>query len=279
MSAKRRQSVQQAILEAVLLGLLVLWIYPFITIVLNSFKTTRGMMKDFLSIPAAFRVDNYLYAWQKMDFPRAVMNTVIVTAVGVGGIVLFGSMAAYKLARVHTRMSQLFFTLFLIPMMVPAQTVMLTITKFASWLNLTGSLIGLCIIYWGTQTPFNTFLFHGFVKTVPAELDESARIDGASSLRVFFQIIFPLMTPVIFTSVVLSVITIWNDFLLPLLLLSFNNQKRTITLAVYTAFGTTNIDWPLATAGIVMSITIPIIVFIVLQKYIVDGIVAGAVKS
>lgn len=278
-TAWKKKNIQKTIQLAVAFLFLLVWIYPFIATVLNSFKTTRQMMLNFLALPKTLLLDNYIHAWEKINFQYSLMNTIIITVVGVGGIVLISSMAAYKLARTKTRLSKLIFTVFVIPMMVPGQTLMVALVVFANKLHLVGSVLGMTVIYWATASPFTIFLYHGFVNGISTELDESARIDGANAFQTFFRIIFPLLKPIVFTSVILNVIRIWNDFLLPLLFLGGNKYKRTLTVAVYSAFGSTNIDWQLATAGIVLSMIIPMVLFVFFQRYIVDGIAAGAVKA
>ena len=139
--------------------------------------------------------------------------------------------------------------------------------------------MGLGIQYWGFGIPMAVFIFYNFMKTIPKELDESAQIDGASTMRTFISVIFPLLKSVTVTVLVLDVMWIWNDFLLPLLMVNASNTTKTLVLAAYTFVGQMNTQWQYAMTGMVLAVFPSILVFIFLQKYIVEGVVAGAVKG
>ena len=163
----KKRSVGSIFLEIVLILFMIVWIYPFLNIVFNSFKTTKDMMTQFMALPQELHFENYINSWQKLNFLPVMLNTLLVTVVSVVGMIILGSMAAYKLARTKTRYSSVFFLIFLLPMLVPFQTIMITLTQVAKFLHLSGSLIGLSVQYWGVSLPFVIFLYHGFVKTVP----------------------------------------------------------------------------------------------------------------
>ena len=146
-------------------------------------------------------------------------------------------------------------------------------------IHLSGSKLGLGVQYWGFGIPMATFIFYNFMKTIPKEIDESAKIDGASTTVTFFSVIFPLLKSVTVTVIVLDVMWIWNDFLLPLLMVNSSNETKTLVLAAYTFVGQMNTKWHYAMTAMVLAVTPSIIVFIFLQKYIVEGVVAGAVKG
>jgi raffinose/stachyose/melibiose transport system permease protein len=164
-------------------------------------------------------------------------------------------------------------------MLVPFQTIMITLLKVAKSMNLSDSLLGLGVQYWGFGIPMAVFIYSGFIRTVPREIDESAMIDGASTIRTFFQIIFPLLKTVTATIVVLDVMWIWNDFLLPLLMVNSSADTKTLTLAAYSFVGQYNTQWQYAMTAMVLTVTPSILFFIVMQKNIVKGVVAGAVKG
>jgi raffinose/stachyose/melibiose transport system permease protein len=165
------------------------------------------------------------------------------------------------------------------PMMIPFHSFMIALVKVAKTLHLTKSIWGLAVIYWGLGIPLSLFMYHGFVKTVPRDLDESAAIDGAKPLRAFFQVIFPLLKPVTVSVIVLNVMWMWNDFLLPLLVLSGEKKAMTLQLAAYNFFGQYKIEWHYAMAGVLLTITPAVILYLLLQKQIIKGMVAGAVKG
>lgn len=276
---KRRKVLGKTVLGIILLLFMIIWIYPFLNIVFNSFKSLKDMMTQFMALPQELHFENYSNSWEKLNFLQVMLNTLFVTIVSVGGMIFFGSMAAYKMVRTKTRYSQVFFVIFLIPMLVPFQTIMITLTQIAKLLHLNGSLWGLSVLYWGTGLPFVIFLYHGFIKSVPVGLDESAMIDGASPFQVFFKIIFPLLKPITTTAIVINALYVWNDFLVPLLMVSANKSTRTIQLALYSNFGSQGVKWEVALPGIVIAMIPAVIFFITLQKHIIKGIAAGAVKG
>ncbi|MMZ60097.1 L-arabinose transport system permease protein AraQ [compost metagenome] len=195
------------------------------------------------------------------------------------GIILIASIAAYKLARTKSRASLIIYFICIMPMLIPFQSIMLTVLQMAKDFHLSDSTWGLGLLYWGFGAPLALFIYHGFVKGIPKEIDESATIDGASGFRLFFSVIFPLLKSVTTTIIIIDVMWIWNDFLLPLLMVNGSPATKTLTLAAYTFVGQYTSDWQYAMTAMVMAVLPSIIVFIFLQKYIVKGVVAGAVKG
>lgn len=255
------------------------YIYPVFLMVMNSFKPFGEIIGDVLALPKSPNLENYTYVIKKMKYPLLFRNNVIITTIGIVGIVIFSSMAAYILERREGAYVKIAHTLIITPMLIPFQAIMITLLKSMNVLHLSGSKIGLGIQYWGFGIPMATFIIYNFMKTIPKELDESATIDGASTLRTFVSIIFPLLKSVIVTVIVLDVMWIWNDFLLPLLMVNSNNETKTLVLAAYTFVGQMNTKWNYALTAMVLAIVPSVIVFILLQKYIVEGVVAGAVKG
>lgn len=255
------------------------YIYPVFLMVMNSFKPFGEIIGDVLAFPKSANLDNYTYVVDKMKYPLLFRNNVIITLIGIIGIVVFSSMAAFILERREGTYVKIAHTVIITPMLIPFQAIMITLLKSMNVLHLSGSKIGLGIQYWGFGIPMATFIIYNFMKTIPRELDESATIDGASTLRTFVSIIFPLLKSVIVTVIVLDVMWIWNDFLLPLLMVNSNNETKTLVLAAYTFVGQMNTKWNYALTAMVLAIVPSVIVFILLQKYIVEGVVAGAVKG
>jgi raffinose/stachyose/melibiose transport system permease protein len=256
-----------------------LYVYPLILVAINSLKSFQEIMSNVMALPASPSLDNYKNAFSLMRYPSLFANTLFVTALGTGGVVLLSSMAGYKLSRTKTRLSWFLFILCVAPMMIPFQSFMIALVKIAKNLHLTNSTTGLSVLYWGLGVPLSLFMFHGFVKTVPLEMDDCARIDGAGPLRSFFQIIFPLLKPVTVSVIVLNVMWMWNDFLLPLLVLSGEKKAMTLQLAAYNFFGQYKIEWHYAMAGVLLTITPAVIFYLALQKQIIKGMVAGALKG
>ena len=256
-----------------------IYIYPVFLMVINSFKPFREILTNVLALPQVWAPENYSYVIEKMSYFRLFLNNVIITAIGIAGIVVFSAMAAYILDRRKTRYTKFIHTFIITPMLIPFQTIMITLLKTMNIIHLSGSTWGLGIQYWGFGVPMATFIFYNFMKTVPAEIDESAVIDGASTFLTFRKIIFPLLKPVTATVVVLDVMWIWNDFLLPLLMVNGSPATKTLVLSAYNFVGQLNTKWHYALAAMVASILPSVLFFALLQKYIVKGVVAGSIKG
>jgi len=267
------------LIEVIMIMIAVLFLFPILLVLMNSFKTFGEVMTDVMALPHKIQFANYSYVWTYLNYPRLFLNTAIITALGVAGIILFGSMASYKLARTKTKWSGAVYLYCIIPMLIPFQTIMITVLKLAKQLHLSESTWGLGIQYWGFGIPLAVFIYHGFTKSIPLEIDESAKIDGASGLYLFFKIIFPLLRPVTATVIIIDVMWIWNDFLLPLIMVNGTDSTRTLTLAAYTFVGQYTTDWQYTMTAMVMAVFPSILVFILMQKHIVKGVAAGAVKG
>lgn len=265
---------------SIVLGIFaLLYLYPLFLIVINSVKSFQDIMANVVALPTSLHFENFANAFTLMEYPHLFVNTLVATVIGTGGVVLLSSMAGYKLSRTKSRASWLLFLVCIAPMMIPFHSFMISLVKIARNLHLTNSTYGLGVIYWGLGVPLALFMYHGFVKTVPKELDEVALIDGCQPFAIFFRIIFPLLKPVTVTVVVLNVMWMWNDFLLPLLVLSGAKKSMTLQLAAYNFFGQYKIEWHYAMAGVLLTITPAVIFFLIAQKNIIKGMVAGAVKA
>ncbi|ALP36967.1 sugar ABC transporter permease [Paenibacillus sp. IHB B 3084] len=275
----QRSRMGRILLEAGMIVLSLLFLYPLFLAINNSFKSFAEVMTDVIALPKQLSLDNYVYVWKFINYPRLFLNNTIITVVGLAGIVLVSSIAAYKLARTKSKWSSAIYMLCIMPMLIPFQSIMLTVLRLAKDLHLADSTLGLGLLYWGFGAPLAVFIYHGFVKGIPNEIDESAKIDGASGFRLFFSVIFPLLKSVTATIVIIDVMWIWNDFLLPLLMVNGSPSTKTLTLAAYTFVGQYTSDWQYAMTAMVMAVLPSIVVFIFLQKYIVKGVVAGAVKG
>ncbi|GAA0136389.1 carbohydrate ABC transporter permease [Paenibacillus sp. YSY-4.3] len=256
-----------------------LFLYPLFLTIINSLKSFSEVMTDVIALPKSLAFENYSYVWKYINYPRLFLNNTVITVLGLAGIVLISSIAAYKLARTKSKMSNLIYFLVIMPMLIPFQSIMLSVLQMAKNFHLSDSTWGLGILYWGFGAPLAMFIYHGFVKGIPNEIDESATIDGASGFRLFFRVIFPLLKSVTTTIIIIDVMWIWNDFLLPLLMVNGSPSTKTLTLAAYTFVGQYTSDWQYAMTAMVMAVLPSIIVFMFLQKHIVKGVVAGAVKG
>lgn len=276
---KRKRGIQKVAIITILTVVAVVYIYPVFLMFMNSFKPFGEIVSDAIAIPTKMEWENYTYVIDKIDYPKLFMNNVVITVIGIVGIVVFSSIAAYILDRRKCKYTAIAYTIIITPMLIPFQTIMITLLKSMNVLHLSGSKVGLGIQYWGFGIPMATFIFYNFMKTIPKEIDESAIIDGASTFRTFTSIIFPLLKSVTVTVIVLDVMWIWNDFLLPLLMVNSSKETKTLVLAAYTFVGQMNTKWHYAMTAMVLAVVPSIIIFIFLQKYIVDGVVAGAIKG
>jgi raffinose/stachyose/melibiose transport system permease protein len=270
-----KKHIHLIVLQGIITLAAILFFIPVFFIISNSFKTDAEINLDPIALPHVINFNNYAMAWTTIDFPTALLNTFIITLVSTCGIVLFSSMAAYILVRMPSKLSWLIYLFFVFSILVPFQTFMIPLTMLSKDLGLQ-SILGIVPIYWGLGCPVAVFLYHGFIKGIPKSLEEAAFVDGASIFRVFFTIVFPLLTPITATVAILNVLWIWNDFLLPLIILP---KQATIQLAQYGFFSQFNREYGPATASLVLS-SIPIVLFYVaMQRFIVKGITDGAIKS
>lgn len=274
-----KRSAGLIILEVILILCAAVYIYPVFLMFTNSFKSFKEVLVNVVALPTHLEFANYTHVIEKINYGRLFFNNVAITFTGIMGIVFFSSLAAYILARRNTRFTRAAYMFCIIPMLVPFQTIMITLVKVMKTLHLSGSLLGLGIQYWGFGIPMAVFIYMGFIKTIPRAIDESATIDGASAFSTYMRIIFPLLKPVTATVMVLDVMWIWNDFLLPMLMVNSSPKTKTLTLAAYTFVGQYNTQWQYAMTAMVLALLPSILFFIFMQKHIIKGVVAGAVKG
>lgn len=257
-----------------------LWIFPIVEVVLNSFKRKAYISREPLGLPTGKMFEglkNYINGIEKTDFFRAFGLSLLVTVLSVAVLLLCTSMCAWYIVRVKSVISSVMFYGFVFSMIVPFQMVMFTLSKIANMLRLTTPL-GLVLVYLGFGAGLCVFMFTGFVQSIPLEIEESAMIDGCNPIQAYFRIVLPIMKPTCITVAILEAMWIWNDYLLPLLVL--DSDYQTIPIAIqYLKGGHGSVDMGAMMATLVLSI-IPIVIFYMLcQKYIIEGVVAGAVKG
>ncbi|MDR1095916.1 MAG: carbohydrate ABC transporter permease [Spirochaetaceae bacterium] len=279
MTTKQKQHFLRGLLVGAVSLCALVYIYPVFLMAINSLKPFGEVVSNVIALPKVWTPENYGAVIQKMNYPQLFFNTVIITVTGIAGIVFFSSLAAYIIHRRKNRFTA-FARLFIItPMLIPFQTIMITLLKTMNVLHLSGSKIGLGVQYWGFGIAMASFIYYNFMATIPRELDESSYIDGAGTFRTFRVIIFPLLKTVTSTVVVLDVMWIWNDFLLPLLMVNRSNETKTLVLAAYTFVGQFNTEWHYAMTAMVLTVLPSIVFFVLFQKNIIAGVVAGAVKG
>ncbi|URN96860.1 MAG: carbohydrate ABC transporter permease [Candidatus Pristimantibacillus lignocellulolyticus] len=260
-----------------LLGAVVM-LFPIYMGLLNSVKTQSEMLTNILSFPKELQWGNYPNAFKKIHFFRSLGNTIQIAGVGLIGIIVCASLAGYKLSRTKGKLSASIFALFILSMLIPFHSIMITLVKITKQLSIQGSIYGLGMIYIGLGVSMAIFLYHGFVKSIPRDLDEAAIIDGCSEFKLFYAVIFPLLLPVTATIAILNLLWIWNDFLLPLLMIT-NSDHYTLLLSTNMLFGEYSNDWSNILASLILAMLPVVLFYLFLQKYILNGIAEGAIKG
>ncbi|MDQ0224368.1 carbohydrate ABC transporter permease [Metabacillus niabensis] len=273
----RRYTFQTFILEIVAIILALIFLVPFYFVFINSVKSFSEILLDAAAWPKEILFSNYAKVWEIISFEHAFFNSLIITVISIAGIVVISSMAAWKMVRTPGKVSKFLFVFFVSAMVIPFQTVMIPLMKLGGMMGIMNSIPGIVIMYFGFGVSLSLFLFHGFVKTIPQEIEESARVDGCSQFGVFWRIVFPLLKPITVTVIILNTLWIWNDYLLPLLVLQ-DAELRTIPLATSSFFAQYTKQWDMGLAALVLGIAPIIVFFLFLQKHIIKGIAAGSIK-
>ena len=279
LNSPTKKDLKNIMIVGFLVVLVLLYLSPLGMMILNAFKSYSEIMTNVLAAPKKLSFKNFEVVFKDMNYPKVFLNTLFVTVIGVAGIVLFGSMAGYKMARIKTRYSKLSFLYCIMPMMVPFQSFMITLVVIARHLGFTNSLLGLGIIYWGLGCPMAIFLYQGFTKTIPYELEEAAIVEGCTGFPLFFTVVFPLLKSVSASVIVVNAMWIWNDFLLPLLIIGGSRSAKTLQLAAYSFMGQYKSEWQNIMAAAILIIIPALVIYVIFQKHIIKGLVAGAVKG
>ncbi len=264
-----------------LLFLSILFLFPIYLVLINSFKSKFTIIGEPFSFPNEENfvgLENYINGMESSGLVGAFLRTLIITVGSVIAIIVFTSMTAWFITRIKTKLNSIIYYLFISSMIVPFQMVMFTMTAVSAKLGL-NTVLGIIPVYLGFGSGLSVFMFSGFIKGLPREIEEAAMIDGCSPLKTFFFVVFPVLKPTAITVAILNAMWIWNDFLLPYLLLGSGNKTLSVAiqLTMQGAYGA--IDWGGFMAMLVLSI-IPIIIFYLLcQKYIIKGVIDGAVKG
>ena len=258
----------------------VAWVFPIFLVVLNSFKKKVYISKKPFAIPNGkmfVGLENYVNGINKTGLISAFGWSVFITVFSVAAIILFWSMTACYITRVKSKVTSTIYYLCLFSMIVPFQMVMYTLSKIANMLKL-GNPVGIIVVYLGFGAGLSVFMFTGFIKSIPVSLEEAAMIDGCSIMQIYFKIVFPVIRPIIMTVAILNAMWIWNDYLLPYLVIG--SEYKTISVAIqYLRGGYGSIDLGLMMSMLVLAI-IPIVIFyMICQKWIIQGVIAGAVKG
>ena len=275
-------------LELLALAMFLAFLFPFFLVLINSAKTAFEVTQYPLVMPADWGniVKNVVTIWtsDNIRYPASLVSSVIITVVSLVAISLLSAQAGWALVRTKSRTSNAIFFIFVAAMVIPFQIVMFPLLSwFRTLTDITGirllrTYAGMILCYIGFGVSLSIFMYHGFIKSIPLELEEAATIDGCTRPEIFYRIIFPILTPIHATVLVLNGIWIWNDSLLPLLVLGKGNAIQTIPLAVSNFAGAFVKQWDLILTAILLAMVPVIICFLLAQKYIVKGMVAGSIK-
>lgn len=271
-----RQSISR-IKAVILYVILFVFLIPFLLVVMNSFKKTQQFVENPLSIPGKIHFENYTAAFTNMKFMQGLSNSIFITVAAVFIIVIFSSMTGYLFVRYKWKLNTVLFFMMLGSMALPFQVIMIPLVMLYGKMDLLNMKGTLLFLYLGFGVPFGVFTFHGFIKGIPYELEESAFIEGSSRLRTFFQIVLPLLKPVFVTLIVLNVLWIWNDYLLPSLVL-LSPEQRTLPLSTFTFFSSYSVDYAPLMAGLIMTVIPVLVLYLFVQNQIIKGITEGALK-
>lgn len=249
---------------------------PFFLVFVNAVKPYDEIVENPLAMPINFTWDNFTKALDMMGYWQALTNSLLITVFSVGALVVVSSMLAFYLQRNKNKFTKVTFLILVASMIVPFQALMIPfMALFAPYVSISPQ-VSLIFFYMGFGVAMSTFLYHGFISNIPMELDEAAAIDGASDFTIFWRIIFPMLKPVTATVAIVNALWIWNDYLLPALVLT--EDTRTLPLSTYSFYTLYTVEYGYVMAGLLLAV-IPIIAFyLVLQRQFISGISSGAVK-
>lgn len=266
------------VLMQLMMALYVLLIlYPLLNMVMSSFKTTRDIMRFPFSLPNDIRFSNYVSLWADRGFGRYFLNSLIYTAASMAFVVLFGSMAAFGISRYMFKGNALLYMLFLSGIMLPLKAAVIPLFQIVKDLGIMNSPLSVIFVFIAMGIPSTVFILSGFMKTIPAALEQAARIDGASELRIYSQIIMPICMPSLALVVIYNAVPIWNEFFFPLVFLQ-SDKLKTLPVGLSSFIGQYSTDWALMFTGLSMAIVPMLLMYLMMSKYFIKGMTAGAVK-
>ena len=277
---KKKQYLLNILYFMLAIAAMCVFALPIGLAIMTSFKSKPELAHSVLSFPTTLYLDNYKGAIIRSDFLNSLKNTVLVVAPSVAIIVICASMSGYTVARHYreSRVLRLLDKVYLASLMIPFQILMIPVYKIYKTLHLLNTLHGMVLMLVGTSIAYSSFLYVGFVKSIPHEIEESAYIDGCSQFKCFWVITFPLLKPISATVAALHTMWLWNDFNISVILLQ-KEEVRTITIKQFYFFGKYTADYGMAFAAAILSMIPVVACFMLMQKYIVNGSVVGAVKS
>ena len=281
MSMKNRNIAKQALFHVILLIAACITLYPLLFLLFNAFKSNNEILNTPIAAPTTWSFQYIINAAQQIHFGESILITFVVTFCSIFILVIVSSLAAWAMVRSKSKLGNFMYLMFAAAMLIPFQSLMYPLINLFESLNMK-NLPGLIFMYGGFGVSMSIFLYHGFVKSIPASLEEAALIDGANLFQMFFKVVFPLMKSTTVTVIVINAMWIWNDYLLPFLVIGNKQGVKTLTLELYFAklqSGQYGNPWELIFPAVFVTIIPIIVLYIFLQKYIISGVVDGAVKT
>lgn len=275
-----RKLVTKVLIYAFLIIAFLTFVFPFFLMIVNSFKSNGEILQSPFALPHTYSFNHFSDAITKMNFLVTFTNSLVITVASTILILLFSAMCAYYLVRNNNRFNKILFSVLVASMIIPFQSIMIPLMYiYGAKLNLIDSVprILLIIFYAGFGSALSVFIYHGFIKSIPLELEEAALIDGCTRIRTFFKIVFPILVPTSTTIAILNVMWIWNDYLLPSLILN-KDDLYTMPIQMKVFNGTYMNNWELLIPALLLTILPILIVYFIAQKYIIEGVMQGSIK-
>lgn len=273
----KNTSLDRVLIQVFLLGNAVIMLYPIVMMALSGFKTNAEIFTRPFGLPSRFNLDNFKVIWTQTDVPRYLINSTIVTGFSVLFLLALGTMAAYALSRYRWRGSIMVALFFLSGLMLPLRLAIIPLFIQLKAMGLTNNPLGLIAIYTAMSLPATVFILTGFLRSLPSELEDSARIDGASELRIMVQIMVPLISPALVIAGIYNAVPIWNDFFFPLIFIQ-SPEWKTLAQGLTQFFGEYSINYGVLYAGLTLAALPIVVIFIAQSRRFIAGMTAGAIK-
>lgn len=276
----RQKSITSIIVYLISIIALIIFIFPFFLLIINSFKSNGEILVSPFALPQQWSFGHFGEVIEKMNFLVTFRNSLIITCLSTFFIVIFSSMGAYHLVRRPSKFNRLFFSILVASMVIPFQSLMIPLIYiYGAQLHLIDSIpIPLLIMFYiGFGSALSIFMFHGFIKSIPVEVEEAARIDGCNTIQTFSYIVFPMLKPITVTIAILNVLWIWNDYLLPSLVLN-NENVYTMPVQMKVFSGTYMNNWELLIPAILFTVIPILIMYMLGQRSIINGVMQGSIK-
>lgn len=277
MKATNFITIENLLIQIFLATAAIVMLYPIFMMVLSGFKTTPEIFMSPFSMPKKFNIENFQVIWEKTNVPRYFLNSIIVTVSSIALLLITGTMAAYAISRYKFRGALMVSLFFLSGLMLPLRLAIIPLFIQLKYLGLIDSLLGLIFIYTAMSLPATVFILTGFLRSLPKELEDSARMDGASELRIMLDIMVPLISPALVIAGIYSAVPIWNDFFFPLIFIQ-SPEWKTLAQGLTTFFGEYSINYGVLYAGLSLASLPMIFIFIVQSRRFIAGMTAGALK-